>query len=104
MFNVNNVVKVYGMDFQEFIIPNGRVLIKSHPLLSRHGLYKKSAFVVDFDAISYVTMTGRPDGRARDDVQAEDEDVRRGFWQTDCSLEVDYGALTMAYLGNISAT
>lgn len=104
VFNVNNVVKVYGMDFQEFIIPNGRVLIKSHPLLSRHGLYKKSAFLVDFDAISYVGMTGRPDGRAKDDVQAEDEDVRRGFWQTDCSLEVDYGALTMAYLGNISAT
>lgn len=104
IFNVNNVVKVYGMDFQEFIMPNGRVLIKSHPLMSRHGLYKKSAFVVDFDAISYVVMGGRPDGRARDDVQAEDEDVRRGFWQTDCSLEVDYGGLTMAYLGNISAT
>lgn len=104
IFNVNNVVKVYGMDFQEFIIPNGRVLLKSHPLLSRHGLYKKSAFVVDFDALSYVTMQGRPDGRARDDVQTEDEDVRRGFWQTDCSIEVDYGGLTMAYLGNVSAT
>lgn len=104
MFNVNNVVKVYGMDFQEFIMPNGRVLIKSHPLLSRHGMYKKSAFVIDFDGLSYVTMTGRPDGRARDDVQAEDEDVRRGFWQTDCSLEVLYGGLTMAYLGNVSST
>lgn len=104
IFNVNNVIKIYGMDFQEFVMPNGRVLLKSHPLLSRHGLYKKSAFVLDFDAISYVTMTGRPDGKAKDDVQAEDEDVRRGFWQTDCSLEVDYGGLTMAYLGNISAT
>lgn len=104
IFNVNNVVRIYGMDFQEFIIPNGRVLIRSHPLLSRHGLYKKSGFVVDFDAISYVTMAGRPDGRAKDDVQTDDEDVRRGFWQTDCSLEVDYGGITMAYLGNISAT
>jgi hypothetical protein len=104
MFNVNNVVKIYGMDFQEFIMPNGRVLFKSHPLLSRHGMYRKSAFVVDFDGLSYVTMTGRPDGRARDDVQADDEDVRRGFWQTDCSIEVLYGGLTMAYLGNISAT
>lgn len=103
-FNVNNVVKVYGLDFQEFVMPNGRILIKSHPLLSRHGLYKKSAFVLDFDAISAVSMAGRPDGKAKDDVQAEDEDVRRGFWQTDTSLEVDYGGLTMAYIGNISAT
>lgn len=104
VFNVNNTVKVYGLDFQEFVMPNGRVLLKSHPLMSRHGLYKKSAFVLDFDAIKYVTMTGRPDGKAKDDVQTEDEDVRRGFWQTDCSLEVAYGGLTMAYLGNISAT
>jgi Family of unknown function (DUF5309) len=104
MFNVNNVVKTYGMDFQEFIMPNGRIMLKSHPLLSIHGLYKKSAFVLDFDSIKYVTQTGRPDGRAKDDVQAEDEDVRRGFWQTDCSMELDYGGLTNAYLGNISAT
>lgn len=104
VFNVNNVVKVFGMDFQEFIIPNGKVLLRSHPLLSRHGLYKKSAFVVDFDALKYVTQQGRPDGKAKDDVQADDEDVRRGFYQTDCSIMVDYGGLTMAYLGNISAT
>lgn len=104
IFNVNNVVRVYGMDFQEFILPNGRVLLKSHPLMSRHPLYRYSGFIVDFDALSYVTMTGRPDGRAKDDVQTDDEDVRRGFWQTDCSLEVDYGGLTMAYLGNVKAT
>lgn len=104
IFNVNNTVKVYGMDFQEFILPNGRVLMKSHPLLSIHGLYKKSAFVVDFASLKWVTMTGRPDGTAKDDVQADDEDVRRGFWQTDGSIEVDNGGLSMAYLGNISST
>lgn len=103
-FNVNNVIKVYGIDFQEFIMPNGRVLMRSHPLMSRHGLYRKSMFVLDFDAIKYVTQKGRPDAKAHDDVQARDEDVRRGFIQTDCSLEVAYGGLTMAYLGNVSAT
>jgi len=92
------------MDFQEFLLPNGRVLMKSHPLLSIHGLYKKSAFLVDFASIKWVTMAGRPDGTAKDDVQADDEDVRRGYWQTDGSLEVDNGGLSMAYLGNISST
>lgn len=104
IFNVTNTVKVYGMDFQEFNMPNGRVLLKSHPLLSQHSLYKKSAFVLDFDAIKYVTQKGRPDGKATDDVQTKDEDVRRGFIQSDASLMVDYGGLTCAYLGNISAT
>lgn len=104
VFEVKDTVKVYGMDFQEFQLPNGKVLMKSHPLLSRHGLYKKSAFILDFDAVKYVTQTGRPDGKAKDDVQQEDEDVRRGFIQSDGSLMVDYGGLTCAYLGNISAT
>jgi hypothetical protein len=59
--------------------------------------------VVDFAALKYVTMTGRPDGTAKDDVQADDEDVRRGYWQSDASLMVDYGGLSMAYLGNINS-
>ena len=103
-FNVTNTVKVYGMDFQEFLMPGGKVLIKSHPLLSRHGLYKKSAFILDFDAVKYVTEKGRPDAKVKDDVQTEEEDVRRGYIQSDGSLMVDYGGLTCAYLGNISAT
>lgn len=103
VFEVNNTVSQYGMDFQQFMMPNGKVLLKSHPLLSRHGLYKKSAFVLDFDAIKYVYMNGR-DTKEKDDVQTEDEDVRRGFIQTECSVEVGYGGLTMAYLGNISST
>ena len=103
-FNVDNTVKVYGMDFQEFQLPMGKVMLKSHPLLSRHGLYKKSAFVIDFDAVKYVTQKGRPDAKVKDDVQTEEEDVRRGFIQSDGSLMVDYGGLTCAYLGNISAT
>jgi hypothetical protein len=104
IFNVNNVVKVYGMDFQEFILPNGRVLLRSHPLLSRHGLYRTAGFIVDFDALKYVKMRGRPNGTPKDDVQQKDEDVRRGFIHTDCSIMVDYGGLTMGYLGNIVAS
>jgi hypothetical protein len=85
-------------------MPQGRLMLKSHPLLSRHPRYSKSMFIVDQSAIKYVTMTGRPDGKVKDDVQLEDEDVRRGFIQTDCSMMVDGGGLSCAYIGNVSAT
>jgi hypothetical protein len=101
--NTTERVKVYGIHFQELILPQGRVLFKTHPLLSRHGLYKKSAFVLDFDALKWAPLQGR-DTKTFDDVQAKDEDVRRGFLQTEGGIEVGYGGLTMAYLGNISAT
>lgn len=101
---LGNVIKVYGQAFQEFIMPMGRLLLKSHPLLSRHPRYQKSMFIVDFSAVKYVTIKGRPDGKINDDVQAKDEDLRRGYIQTDCSVMVDGGGLSCAYLGNISAT
>lgn len=101
---LGSTIKVYGQNFQEFIMPMGRLLLKSHPLLSRHPRYQKSMFVLDFASIKYVTMAGRPDGKVKDDVQADDEDLRRGYIQTDCSLMVDGGGLSNAYLGNISAT
>jgi hypothetical protein len=104
VYQVQGTVKNYGMDFTEFRLPNGTLMLKSHPQLSRHGLYKKSCFVLDFDAIKYVKQTGRPNGTPKDDVQNKDEDVRRGFIQSDAGLECDYGGLTCAYLGAISAT
>lgn len=94
---------VYGMNLTEFIMPHGRLLVRTHPLLSRHGLYKKSAFIMDFDSFAWVPMRGR-DTRNFDDVQAKDEDVRRGYIMTEGSIQVDRGGLTMAYLGKISAT
>jgi len=101
---LGNPVKLFGIDFQEFILPMGRLLLKSHPLLSQHPLYQRSLFVLDFSAIKYTTMKGRPDAKIKDDVQLPDEDVRRGYIQTDCSLLVDGGGLSCAYLGGITAT
>src|SRR5262245_6425567 len=85
---LGTVIKIYGQAFQEFVTPLGRLMLKSHPLLSRHPRYNKSMFVLDFSSVKYVTMKGRPDGKVTDDVQAKDEDVRRGFIQSDCSLMV----------------
>lgn len=99
--NSDSVIKQYGMEFREFIMPQGRLLIKSHPLLNIHsGIYSKSMFILDFASINYVYLKGR-DTKTFDDVQAKDEDVRRGYVMTECSLALDRGGLTCAYLGNI---
>jgi hypothetical protein len=89
--NSTERVRVYGIDFEEMLVPQGRVLLKTHPLMSRHGIYTKSAFVLDFDALKWAPLDGR-DTKARDDVQ------------TEAGIEVDYGGLTMAYFGNMSKT
>jgi len=95
------VTKVYGMNFRTLVMPQGRIHLKTHPLMSRNSLYTKSMFVLDFSQIQYVTLPGR-DTKSKDDIQTDGEDVRRGFIQTECSLEVDRGGVTMAYIGNIN--
>lgn len=111
--NVNwgGPVKVYGMNLRELLLPQGRLLIRSHPLLNRHGryvsstwtpgIYNSSMWVLDFSTIRYVNQKGR-DTRTKDDVQNKDEDARRGFIQSDCSIRVDKGGLTNGYLGGIN--
>lgn len=97
-------VTTYGMNFREFVLPQGRLLLRTHPLLNRHPtLYGKSMWILDFDSINYVAMKNR-DTKTFDNVQNRDEDVKRGYIQTECSLQVDRGGLTCGYLGNISAT
>jgi len=98
------VITQYGMNFREFVMPQGRFLIRTHPLLNRHPtLYGKSMWIMDFASVNYVAMKNR-DTKVKDDVQNKDEDVRRGFIQTECSIQLDRGGLTCGYLGNISAT
>lgn len=100
--NYTGTVKSYGIDFTEMVMPRGKLYFKSHPLLSRDPMYTDSMFVLDFDAIRYVTMKDR-DTKVKDDVQTDDEDVRRGFIQTECSLQLDFGGNTCFYVGKITA-
>lgn len=99
--NYDGPVEVFGMNFRKFVLPQGTIFLKTHPLMNQHGRYDKSMFVLDFDSIRYVHLQGR-DTKSKDDVQGDSEDVRRGFFQTEASLQVDRGGLTMAYLGNIT--
>lgn len=96
--------KVYGMQFRELIFPQGRILLKTHPLMSRFsGMFTNSMFILDMASLTYVTLKGR-DTKVQDDVQNKDEDVRRGYIQTECSIELDRGGVTCGYIGNINYT
>ncbi len=95
--------RVYGMNFNRLVFPQGSILLKRHPLMSRIAQYRNAMFILDMSTITYVTLKGR-DTKPKDDVQMPDEDVRRGFFQTECSVELDAGGVTSGYIGNINYT
>jgi hypothetical protein len=99
--NFNSGAKQFGMNFIEFTVPQGRILLKSHPLMNRHGLYKNSMFLVDFSSIRWRPLRGA-DTKMMDNIQNKDEDLRRGQWLTEAGLEVRFGGLTNAYIGGFN--
>ena len=100
--NWDGMEEVYGMRFKRLSLPQGSIFLKTHPLMNRHTLYNNAMFIVDFSALRYRPMKGR-DTKAKDNIQNDDEDLRRGQWLTEAGLEVRYGALTCGYIGGFDA-
>lgn len=90
--------KVYGMDFEELIFPQGRLLLKTHPLFNKNSLYTNSMLIMDFSALKWRPLRNR-DTKFFDDVQTKREDLREGYWMTEAGIELWNGGLTCGWIG-----
>jgi hypothetical protein len=97
---LGNRVKVYGREFRELHTTSGTILMSDHPLMNRHAVHKYSAAIMDWNAFKYTHLRNR-DMRAKDDVQSKDEDIRRGYFQTECSCEIDFNGLSQKFITGI---
>lgn len=95
--NHTESVKVYGMDLQKWIMPQGSFYFKTHPLMNLHPIYNNSMFVLDPSSIKYRYLR---DTNFKDNIQANDSDTKKGMWLTEAGMEV-HNEQGMAYLGNV---
>jgi len=93
-------IKVYGMNLRRFVLPQGQLFIRAHPLMNRHPLYQNSAFIIDFSALKYRHLR---DTKAEDNIQNPGDDARKGQWLSEISLEVRHGGLSCGYHGNFTS-
>lgn len=94
--NFDGSIKAYGMQLQRWILPQGTLYVRTHPLLNVHAKFTNSAFIIDPSAIIYRHME---DTKMQDNIQANDADLQKGQWYTQAGLEIRHER-TMAYLGN----
>lgn len=94
--NFDGSIKAYGMQLQRWILPQGTLYVRTHPLLNTHAFYTNSAFIIDPSALIYRYMR---DTKMQDNIQANDADSQKGQWLSECGLEIRHEK-TMAYLGN----
>jgi hypothetical protein len=95
----DQVVRLYGMELQKWIIPQGTFYFRTHPLMNVMPGYTKCAFIIDASAMKYRYMN---DTVAQDNIQANDADEQKGQWLTECGLEVRHEK-TMGFLANFYA-
>lgn len=92
----------FGVNFTEYVLPQGRLLLKTHPLMNRHDLYKNSMFIMDFSALRWRPLRDS-DTKFQDNIQAKGEDSIRGQWITEAGIELRYGGLTCGYIGGFGS-
>lgn len=94
--NFEGTLKVYGMNLQRWVTPQGEFGVRTHPLLNTHGRYTYSAFILDPTGLVYRPLR---DTKFEDNIQANDADEQKAQWITEAGLELHHEE-TMAYLGN----
>ncbi len=87
--NFDSIVEVYGMKLQRWVIPQGTLYIKSHPLMNVNSRYTNGAFLVDPACIKYRPLKTR-DTKFKDNIQNNDEDSRKGQWLTEAGVEYNH--------------
>jgi len=92
--NFNGYVETYGMRLQEWILPQGTIYFRTHPLFNTHALFNSDAFIIDPSALKYRYMR---DTKQQNGIQLPDEDQLKGQWLTECGLEMQH-AKTMKWI------
>jgi hypothetical protein len=94
--NFDGIVDVYGMKLQRWVLPQGTLLIKSHPLFNTHSRFKNDMVLIDPSAMKYRPMR---DTTFKDNIQSPDADETKGQWLSEVGVEIQH-LKTMAWLSN----
>ena len=81
-------------------MPQGSLLLKTHPLMNRHAVYTNTCLILDPPGIKYRPLQNR-DTKPEDDIQTPGQDSQEGQWITEAGIEPHHME-TMKVITNIS--
>lgn len=94
--NFDGLIDVYGMKLQRWVLPQGTIYVKSHPLFNTHSRFTNDACIIDPSSLKYRHMR---DTTFKDNIQANDADETKGQWLTEAGLEAEH-LKTMGWISN----
>ena len=94
--NYEGIQKFFGMDLQKWVLPQGTLFIKSHPLFNTHPRYTNDMIIIDPSALIVRQMRATA---FKDGIQQNDADELKGQWLTEEGFEFHH-LKTMAWISN----
>lgn len=87
--NYEGQIDMFGMKLQKWVLPQGTIYLKSHPLFNTNSYFTNSMAIINPPGIRYRPMDGR-DTKFQDNIQLPDEDQVKGQWLTQAGVEFNH--------------
>ena len=95
--NYDGTIKFFGMELQRWMLPQGTIYLRTHPLMNVNSKFTNGAFIVNPPGLRYRPLRNR-DTKFMDNIQNNDEDRQKGQWLSECGAEFNH-TRSMRYLG-----
>jgi len=96
--NFDGTVKTFGMELQKWVLPQGTLLIRTHPLFNTHPVYSKSMLGLNMKGLIDRPLRAT---KFEDNIQLPGDDFEKGQWLTESGLELQHEQ-THFYLSNMA--
>jgi hypothetical protein len=87
--NYDGTIDMFGMRLQKWVLPQGTIFLKSHPLFNTNSYFTNSMAIINPPGIRYRPMDGR-DTKFQDNIQSNDADQIKGQWITQAGVEYNH--------------
>ena len=94
--NFDGIITQYGMKLQKWILPQGVLYVKTHPLFNLHSRFTNDMAVIDG---SVFKVRHQRDTHFKDNIQDNDSDSTKGQWLSEIGFEFAH-LKTSAWISN----
>ena len=95
--NQEGTVKLFGMELTKFVIPQGTIYFRTHPMFSQNPMLTYSMLGIAPSGIRDRVLRAT---KFNDNIQPNNADYKQGEWITESGLELNHEKLHF-YLSNI---
>ena|SRR5687768_13618219 len=83
----DGIIDQWGMKLQKWVMPQGVLYVKSHPLFNTHGRFTNDMMIIDPTALKERPMRATT---FKDNIQDNDVDGQKGQWLTETGFEISH--------------